>query len=111
MIEQPAAGFYGIKFVHWFIGLLPAIIGAAISLRLSSEKASYFQRFLTFTAGVTVAHICGTAIVDYFHVAKDTMIDEAIVLVFGLFGMSTFTQVYNQIPAIVSAIRKKLTGY
>jgi len=107
MVEQP---FY-IKIVVWLGTLFPAILGAAISLKIANDKnSSFFSRVLTFLAGVVVAYYAGGATLDIFTVNKDTMIDEAIMLAWGIFGMAGATQIWMQIPDLIKGIREALTA-
>lgn len=107
MVEQP---FY-IKIGMWLGTLLPAILGAAISLKIANDKdSSLFTRVLTFLAGVVMAYYAGGATLDIFDVDKVTMIDEAIMLAWGIFGMATATQIWVQLPDLIRGVREALTA-
>lgn len=107
MFEQPLY----VKVGTWFATLLPAIVGSAISLRLSAENASYWSRLFSFLFGVALAHFVGGAIVDSFGINKDTMVDEAVILASGIFGMTTATELTKQIPEIAKGLTERIVKF
>lgn len=93
-----------IKITTWLATMVPAIVGAAISLKLSTENASFISRLLSFCLGVWLANIVGGAFVDHYHIDTSSMIDDAIILTAGIFGMASASQIYNQLPKVAEQI-------
>lgn len=100
---MPEAPIY-VKISTWFATMVPSIVGAAISLKLSTENSSFFSRLISFGLGVWLANIVGGAFVDHYNIDTTTMIDDAIILTAGIFGMASASQLYNQLPKIYEQI-------
>ena len=107
MIEQTIAA----KLLAWLATLVPAIIGAAISLRLAQQQSSFASRILAFACGVALAHYIGGAVVDHFNIDRTTMIDDSIILAAGIFGMATVTEINTQLPEIIRAASDKVKSW
>lgn len=99
------------KTVAWFTTLVPAIVGAAISLKLADETASYGKRLLSFVGGVALAHYLGGAAIDYFDVDKASMLDDSIILTSGIFGMATVTELNKQVPEIIKTAGERIKSW
>lgn len=93
-----------LKISTWFATMIPSIVGASISLKLSTENSSYFSRLISFCLGVWLANIVGGAFIDHYKIDTATMIDDAIILTAGIFGMASASQIYNQLPKIYEQI-------
>lgn len=107
MVEQPIL----VKIAAWFATLLPAIVGSAISLRMAAENSTFLGRMFSFTVGVALAHYVGGAIVDTFTIDRLSMVDEAIVLASGIFGMSTASEITKQLPEIIKGFSERLANF
>lgn len=107
MVEQPIL----VKITAFLALLLPAIIGSAISLRLSTEQSSFSNRLFSFTVGVALAHFVGGAIVDSFNIDRLTLVDDAIVLSAGIFGMAAATEITKQLPEIIKGISERILDF
>lgn len=108
---------FGAKLVAWLVGLVPALLGSAISLTIPSDAPKpttwldYLRVASTFASGVVIAQVSGNFIMEHWPtITSDSATIFAIKFAIGLFGMRSATVFYIQIPAYSEAIRKKLTG-
>lgn len=99
-----------VKIGGWMYGLLPAIIGAVISFLSSRQEGSRLKLVLIFILGVGVAHFFGNATIEFFKVDPSSYMASSIILTFGLFGLATIREIFNQIPDIIKATRKRFIG-
>lgn len=113
MIEQTL----GAKLIAWIVGLVPAILGSAISLTIPNETPKpttwqdYARLVVTFASGVIIAQIAGDAILEHWkQITPDSATFFAIKFAIGLFGMRAATTFYLQIPDVLAAIRNKFIG-
>lgn len=97
----------GLAFLY---GLCPAILGAVISFISTTQEESKSKMFLTFMLGVSVAHYLGNATIEYFKVDPASYTASSIILTFGLFGLATIREIFNQLPDIIRAIKKRFIG-
>lgn len=104
MVEQTVSA----KLIAWFGSLVPAIVGAAISLRFSAENTPFYARLVSFIGGVFLAHFIGGAIVDAFEINAESMIDDSIILASGIFGMATVTEMSKEVPILVKSLSDKI---
>jgi F0F1-type ATP synthase assembly protein I len=64
----------------------------------------------TFIFGVNVGYFIGTAANEYFNLDPASYIAGFILFTSGLMGMAIIAEIMIQMPAIVTAIRKKWLG-
>lgn len=108
---------FGAKLLAWLVGLVPAILGSAISLTIPSETPKpttwldWARLGITFASGVIIAQIAGGAITEHWHqITSDSATFFAIKFAIGLFGMRAATTFYLQIPEVWKAFRIKFLG-
>lgn len=98
----------------FFKSLLPGVFGAAVSdfirLNITKEDATRQQRIFTFIFGVVMAKVFGGAAIEFYKIPFDSWGGVAISVTCAMFGMAVVTQLFIQIPAIIEAARKKITG-
>lgn len=99
-----------VKIGGWLYGLLPAIIGAIISFLSTRQEGPRLKMALIFVLGVGVAHFFGNATIEFFNVEPTSYTASSIILTFGLFGLATIREIFNQIPDIIRATRKRFIG-
>lgn len=97
----------GLAFLY---GLCPAILGAVISFISTKQEESKWRIFLVFILGVGVAHFFGNATIEYFKVDPASYTASSIILTFGLFGLATIREIFNQIPDIIRATKRRFIG-
>lgn len=96
--------------IKWTLGIVPAALGSAISLKVSGCKGSITEMLVKFTFGLCIAYYFGGATLEYFKIATPSFLADAIKLTWGLFGMGIITQIFTQMPDFVSAVRRKFIG-
>ena len=104
MVEQPLY----IKLITWFSGLIPAIIGSAISLKLADENISFPQRVFAFFIGIAIAHYIGWGVIEYFKISPESFLSSSILFVVGIFGVTTVSEISKQLPELVRAFFAKI---
>lgn len=107
MVEQPIY----IKLLSWFTGLIPAIIGSAISLRLASENVSFPQRVMAFFIGIAIAHYVGWAIIEAFTIQPESFLSSCILFVVGIFGVTTVSEISKQLPELIRGFFAKVMEF
>lgn len=107
MVEEPII----IKIMAWVSGLLPAILGSAISLKLASDNASIKSRIVSFFSGIIFAHYIGWAIVERFNISPESMSTSAILFVAGIFGITVAAEIYRLVPEFLKNLLDKLLSW
>lgn len=107
MIEQTISA----KLIAWLSTLVPAIVGAAISLKLASEKSTFIDRLISFIFGVALAHYVGGTVVGHFNIDPNTMLDDSIILASGIFGMATVSELNRQLPEVIKSAGDRIKGW
>ena len=97
MVDQPIY----IKLVAWFTGLIPAIIGSAISLKLADEHISFPQRVFAFFIGIAIAHYIGWGLIEWFKIPVESILSSSILFVVGIFGVTTVSEISKQLPELI----------
>lgn len=116
MIESPIIGAIsaGIK---WLLGLLPAILGAGISIVIKNsekEKLDFRQKWIFFFCGVMIAYIFSNAAFEIMKLKYSLIIEPlsfigiALTCSMGIFGMGLTVQCYKQLPAFLRKLWEKL---
>lgn len=105
---------FGAKLLAWLVGLVPAILGSAISLTMPSEEPKpsgwrdYARMGVTFGSGVILAQIAGSFILEHWPAITAASATFFIIkFAIGLFGMRAATTFYVQIPEVWSMLRDK----
>lgn len=107
MVEQPLY----IKLAAWFAGLIPAIIGSAISLKLANENISFPQRVFAFFIGIAIAHYIGWGIIEYFKISPESFLSSSILFVVGIFGVTTVSEISKQLPELIRGFFAKVMEF
>lgn len=94
----------------WALGIIPAALGSAISLKVSGCKGSIAEMLIKFVFGLCIAYYFGGATIEYFRINNPSFVADAIKLTWGLFGMGIVTQIFNQLPEFIKAFRQKFIG-
>jgi hypothetical protein len=89
-------------------GLVPGAVGAAIALRFNTTDISPRQRWLSFAAGIALAHYGGGALAEQYNLTG--MVADAARMAIGLFGLGLAAGLNAELPQIIAAARRKLMG-
>lgn len=107
MIEQP----FLLKACAWFYTLLPSIFGSLISLKFSTENTTYLNRFLSVLTGIIISHYFTHTIIEVFSVAPESFLVSGLLFVSGLFGFAAMSEIYKQLPQMISSIFQRLVNF
>lgn len=88
--------------------LAPSIAGALISLQFIPHEAGKANRFVSFLSGVVIAYYLGGGVIDWFNVTGVSA--SAINFSCGLFGLTTISHLWVEIPKALAAARVKYLG-
>lgn len=104
MVEQPIY----LKLIAWFSGLIPAIIGSVISLKLANENISFPQRVFSFLIGIAIAHYIGWGVIEWFSIPPESFLSSSILFVVGIFGVTTVSEISKQLPELIRGFFAKV---
>jgi hypothetical protein len=87
-MSDPITATTGLLVAIWkiLIGLIPAVLGAAISLRLNTASLTAGQRLLAFCSALAIGHYVGSAVATEY--ALTGAKDEAVRLLLALYGLN-----------------------
>lgn len=97
----------------WASSSIPAAIGSLLALYVGREKNAKMTRielFAVFIFGVALAHYLGGAAIEYTKIDHISLTADAIKLTVGLLGMAVLTNIFDQVPIAITALRKKWMG-
>lgn len=104
------------KFLLWLFGLVPAVLGAILSLAFKREPIQFenkllqrFEPLATVFVGANIGFFVGNGIVHHLDI-HDFYVSYMITFLWGLFGMAIVRLFIAQLPLIFTAVRERFLG-
>jgi hypothetical protein len=88
---------------------VPAVFGAAISLRFLGNTINVWQRWAAFAGGAVTAFYVGQGAAEYMHITTPK-VASLMIFVSGVAGMAVMQALFTEIPAAITALRRKWIG-
>lgn len=105
---MPTFEIHLITLGKFLTGLAPAIFGALISLNFIAVEASRMNRLVSYFSGVTLANYWGHGLSAYF--GQHDFIETSIVFTIGVFGLTTASHIWTEVPKWLKSARIKYLG-
>jgi hypothetical protein len=89
---------------------LPALLGAAVSLRWIDQTVSRFERFCIWLGGAVTAVYLGSGATEWLSLSQYPKTSALVIFVFGSCGLGLLHALRTETPSLVTALRKKFIG-